>query len=275
MDFNFILDENYLSLFILNREMFNESEDIKLIKTSLKDNIGYQKIINDSLFNPEYLLLDNDVNKVINDFKNTNAFKKLYNETKEYCNTLKNYWNENKNNINNYLKNILKTNINIKPNVYISHPCANRGYSFSNNNVAWGHIKGVYDLNYNIVYLVHEGLHCLIPFEQNDNKDMCNIKHSIIELIADYELNSKLKGKSTLDEGHPYLSEYKKVIYPYWLKYINLNNNQIDERLKLDNISDNVFNNTDNIDVSNINIYDFINICYEIYNKKNIKNSNK
>ena len=186
-------------------------------------------------------------------------FQKLYKETKLYIDNVERCWNENKDRINKYLKDILKVEIDIKLNVYISHPNCYNGYSFGENNVVWGHYKGIEDSNYNLVYLVHEGLHHLIPFEVNDNELVCYIKHSIIELASDYELYFLLNNESALTYGHFYLKKYKKIIYPYWLRYIGLNDYQIKERLEKDSINVDNYIKINNNDEANMNIYEFVN----------------
>ena len=340
MNFNFILDKDYLSYYILNRKMYNENAEISKIKDKLikdndlgykkilgqeilknsiyfddvntkklikdfintdkfnqiykiynndskeniaikllkgfahiddnelekvKDNLwekhmeSYRKLLNMGSYNPTIFLLDKDVMNTINYLKSTNEFQKLYKETKLYIDNVERCWNENKDRINKYLKDILKVEIDIKLNVYISHPNCYNGYSFGENNVVWGHYKGIEDSNYNLVYLVHEGLHHLIPFEVNDNELVCYIKHSIIELASDYELYFLLNNESALTYGHFYLKKYKKIIYPYWLRYIGLNDYQIKERLEKDSINVDNYIKINNNDEANMNIYEFVN----------------
>lgn len=346
MDFEFVLDENYLAFFILNTKMYNESKEMENIKNKLyldndlgykkileellldssiylkdnnikllienfittdkfkeiyklhsneskelvaikilkniinindsdleelKDDLwykykdGYWKLLNMNAYNPSIFMLDEDVIKTINSFKETDEFKILYDETRVYYQKVKKDWEGNKSKINNYLKNILKMNINIRPIVYISHPNTYKGFSFDNNKIAWGHYKGLEDPNYNLTYLVHEGLHSLLPFDKEETEMQSNIKHTIIEFVSDYELYSWLKGESTLNEGHPYLNEYRKFIYPYWLMYIGLNSGQIKERLVKDSVNSNELRNIEQIDILNMNIQDFIQFCTEKY----------
>lgn len=253
-------------------------EDKDLIK--LKDDLwykymdGYKSVLNLTSFNVSVFLLDNDVKEVINYLKNTDIYKKLYKETKEYLINIKKYWEANEDFINKYLEKALKIDFNIKPKVYIMHPSLCEGYSI-NNEIIWGHYKGLDDPNYNLVYLTHEWLHCLLPFTEEDTEIDCNIKHTIIELISDYELYSLLKKESTLKQGHPYLEEYKKIIYPYWLNYIGLKDNEIKVRLERDSIDSNDIDVIESIDFSNINIEDFIDYCTKEYMLFMNNNSNK
>ena len=82
-----------------------------------------------------------------------------------------------------------------------------------------------------------------------------------------------LEGRSTLKEGHSYLEEYKKFLYPYWLKYIGLDDNSIKSRLEKDTVNN--LNEIGNDDISNMNIEEFIkygsNKYLEMVDRKKIK----
>ena len=235
-----------LAIAILNNTIFIEDNELFDIKNDLWDKYtdGYSALLSMNSFNVSTFLLDEDVKRVINNFKNTDEFKKLYKETKLYLESVKKYWQNNKEKINDYLKSILKMSFNKEVVVYITHPNTCEGYSFGDNKIVWGHYKGINNPNYNLIYLTHEWLHSLLPFTSEDTEIDCYIKHAIIELIADYELCSMLEGNSTLSVGHSYLGEYKKFLYPYWLKYIDHDNN-----------------------ISDMNIEEFIKYCSERYLK--------
>lgn len=349
MNFNFILDENYLAYFILSGKMHDENKKIENIKNMFRSNndVGYKKILEEDIldteiylsnikikelidefvltdkfneiykshddeskyvvaikilknvikiedtelettkedlwfkymdgyrtllnmncYNPTHFLLDNDVKRTIEVLKESDEYKKIYDEAKLYLENVKKCWENNQIYINEYLRNVLRINFNININVYISHPNNCEGYSFGNNNVAWGHYKGLDDPNYNLTYLVHEGLHCILPFEPEENDIEGGIKHTVIELISDYELYSSLKGESTLNEGHPYLDEYRKFIYPYWIRYIGLDDAQIIQRLEKDGIGLDEFTSVEDGEVSIKNIKEFIDFCVDIYQIK-------
>jgi len=256
-----------IALKILKNIINYDDEELEKLKDELwfKFIDGYHTLLNMNSFNPNIFLEDKDVIAIIDELKSTSIFKKIYKETELYFLNVKTCWEKHKLGINDFLKRILKIKFDIKPVVYITHPNAYKGYSFDNNKIVWGHYNGINDLNYNLVYLVHEWLHCLLPFEKNESEINANIKHCVIELISDYELNSLLKGKSTLNEGHSYLDDYKKIVYPYWLKYIGLDENQINKRLEKDSVEFCKFSEINLIELSNMNIYEFINFCIEKY----------
>jgi len=111
----------------------------------------------------------------------------------------------------------------------------------------------------------------LLPFDKDETEVRSYIKHTIIELISDYELYSLLKSKSTLNEGHTYLNEYRRFIYPYWLMYIGLDDNQIKQRMERDSVEFSELIDLEKVDISKMNIQQFIDFCGEIY----LGNTNK
>lgn len=266
MNINFIINEDFLAFFILQKTMFNENKKIEKIKKELfhKNKESYQELLNINIFNYSEFSFNSNVKKLIEELKNTEEYQKLYNETKMYLLEIKKNWEYNKKNIYEYLKNTLRINIEIDMIVYIVHPFICEGYNLDNNKIIWGHYKGIEDPNYNIVYITHEILHSLIVYKDTDSDIECYIKHSIIEFISDYELYSMLKQESTLKEGHSFLEEYKSIIYPYWLNYIGLNENQIKERCKKDSIDYNKIIKVEE-NLTNMNIEEFINFCTKKY----------
>lgn len=253
-----------IAIAVLNGTINIKDEELSRIKNDLwiKNIEGYRALLNMNSFNVSIFLLDQDVKKTIDDLKNTEEFKKLYKETKMYLENIKKDWEQNMYKINDYLKTTLKINFNKNITAYITHPNTCEGYSFDNDKVVWGHFRGINNSNYNLVYLTHEWLHSVLPFTEEDDEIDCYIKHAIIELISDYELYSKLEGNSTLKEGHSFLNDYKVFLYPYWLKYIGLNNDMIKERMKKDSV------NYDEIvmkNLSNMNIEEFIKFCSNKY----------
>lgn len=67
MNLNFILDENYLAYFILNRKMHNESKQIENIKNMFRSNndIGYKKILEEDILDTEIYLSDIKIKALI------------------------------------------------------------------------------------------------------------------------------------------------------------------------------------------------------------------
>lgn len=80
MNFNFILDENYLAYFILNRKMHNESKEIEDIKKVFRSNndVGYKKILEEDILNNKIYLSNIKIKKLIDAFILTDKFNEIY-----------------------------------------------------------------------------------------------------------------------------------------------------------------------------------------------------
>lgn len=259
----------FVALNILNGCLPTEGESIVNLENFLwnKYRKGYSKILNEAFGNFEKRFENSNIKNAIADFINSSEFKKLYNETKEYSDFIMNGWKSNKSDINTYLKKVFKRKLNVKIKVFIVHPNSCIGFS-SDGSTFWGHYKGIDDLNYNLVYLVHEGLHSALPYDKYNYTEFdCSgeVVHSIIELCSDYELYSKLSGISTLKEGHSFLTSYKEIIYPYWLTYLGLDEKEQLARSKKDHV---IFNKLNNDKIINMNIDEFIYYCCKICNGK-------
>lgn len=80
MNFNFILDENYLAYFILNRKMHNESKEIEDIKKVFRSNndVGYKKILEEDILDNNIYLSNIKIKKLIDAFILTDKFNEIY-----------------------------------------------------------------------------------------------------------------------------------------------------------------------------------------------------
>lgn len=262
MKLNFIIDEDFLALSLLRRTKDDvELESIIEILEEEKPRT-MEEIFN--LERKEWLTPSDEIKSVLNIVKETEYFKIKLEETKKYSNSISDFWAENSKDINSFLIQTLKVPVDNESNVYISHPSTNIGYSVGDGNILWGHKKGIDDLNYNLTYLVHEVLHDIIKYTESDSEEIIDVKHSIIELISDYELFSQLSKRSTINEGHPMLYNRRMEIYPFWLDYIGLTAEEKIERMKVDNLE-----NVPIIDenLNSLNIFEFVD--WTVNNKTN------
>lgn len=298
MNLEFIVNENYILL-----KMLCNVNDYTVLNNWRKDIIDkdvLNTLINDvngkveEYYSRGYFdnfIKRNNIEKVIDKIKEDNLFKKYYQKAINYMENIKVYWLDNKDKINEYLKNIIKLELDTKAiKVYITHPHLNAGICVDNKNIFFGHLNGLKDINYNIVYLCHEYLHLLLPNKKCNtpamkmyydkapngfNKEHWNylltnidnyyenfdyeekIIHSIIELISDNELYTRLSGESKYSLGHNdpnySLVNYKNILLSYWFKYIKLNKDEIMLR------KENYIDNNITLDNSIIDINLFIN----------------
>ncbi len=264
------INKNTLALKILSNEI--KVENIVDVLNYLwdKHREGYQKIQSFTFVDVKNYLKDYDSKLLIKAFIKTKEFNKLYKETTEYLTKVKSQWEENKKRIKDYLNNILRINFDLNITVYITHPNTYKGCALPNNKILWGHFKGLVDPYYNLTYLIHEWLHCFLPYSNKYNQEESALHHTVIELISDYELYSLLRNGSTYNEGHPHLKQYKEFIYPYWLQYIGLTEKEIQNRYKEDNIQYKKNTFPKNLKLKFMNILEFIYFICREYKKMKI-----
>lgn len=190
--------------------------------------------------------------EIINELKKTNFFQKDIQQAKSNLKRIKKNWLDYKTIILDCLKNIFKTEIQLNVICYITQPNLNTGVNIGNNQFLWGHINGLSDKNYDLVYLIHESLHSL--FNKGD------LEHAIIEKIADIELSRKLN--KTDNCGYPthcFTKDFHKQIFPFWNLYMKRSYKTILKEQEIFKIAYNI--NKFEIyrkKLEKINIFDFI-----------------
>lgn len=182
---------------------------------------------------------DNLYKKTFQAISKTLEYKNYLREREEYLELVKKYWNSNFNKIDNYLKRVLKNDYKkININFYIANPSCNVGRTVIKDNFAmFGHEKGLLqkDPNYELVYIVHECMHIMYPYEKYCNNlfdnTLYNIVHLIIEFVADYGLAVELRGREY--KGHDFLSEYRELLFHEYTDYLNSDKySSLDEFIK-------------------------------------------
>lgn len=167
-------------------------------------------------------------NEILKELQSKAFFENYYSEAKDNLKRVVSAWKENKGKINKFLKDILKMEINLKMTAYICSPNMKMGKNIKNNCFVWGHVDGLTDKNYDLVYLVHESLHSY--FEWN------NLTHAIIENITDVELAKYLNNSKNGYAYHDFTHDMHVRIYPFWNLYINKPVEDIKEDMKITNI---------------------------------------
>ena len=102
------------------------------------------------------------------------------------------------------------------------------GKNIKNNCFIWGHMDGLDNENYDLVYMVHESLHSY--FEWN------NLTHAIIENITDVELAKYLNNSKSGYVYHDFTQDMHVRIYPFWNLYLNKPVEDIKEDMKITHI---------------------------------------
>ena len=189
-------------------------------------------------------------NNIILELQQQDFFRNYYEKAKKNLERIQNIWKKNSDRINSFLKKIFKKEFTLDSTAIIVPPSLNTGTSIGNNQIVWGHVNGVNDENYDLVYLVHESLHSY--FFKND------LTHTIIENIADIEL-AKFLNKTNSYEGHPDLKPMHIKILPFWNLYLNKGLEEIERENKINNIA---YNLKDFVEyktkIKNLNIDEFV-----------------
>lgn len=167
-------------------------------------------------------------NNIILELQQQKYFKTCYTEADQNLQRIQHSWTKNKDKINLFLSKVFKKDFTLNVTAIIVSPTLNCGRNIGDNQFIWGHVNGVNDNNYDLVYLVHESLHSY--FEKND------LTHTIIENIADIELAIFLN-KTNSYEGHPDLKPMHIKILPFWNLYLNKGKTEIERENKINNIS--------------------------------------
>ena len=240
LNIRFQIDDNIMAKIMISKSMMP-----KKFAHYLWDNykISYSLLIKD--------IKSNEINNnIILELQQQDFFKISYEKAKKNLERIQNNWEKNSDRINLFLNKIFKKEFTLDLTCIIVPPSLNTGTSIENNQIVWGHVNGVNDNNYDLVYLVHESLHSY--FEKND------LTHTIIENIADIE-RAKFLNKTNSYEGHPDLKPMHIKILPFWNLYLNKKQEDIVRENKINNIA---YNLKDFVEyktkIKNLNIDEFV-----------------
>lgn len=265
ININFEVSKAFLAYQILTNTEEGYIKGVKKLKEKAwaSDEETYKKIKQER--DIDKLKFDEIYNNFFNSMIKNRRFNILFEELKRYSKKMIKYWEENKDCIESYMKEVLRINPDITLTAYISHPYINTGrYIDEHKIIEFGHYKGIKNPDYNLVYLFHESMHEIMIYNYDWEIDEIDINHAIIELASDYELYYRKTGKSRLNGGHEHLQSYREAIYPYWLLYLGLTEEEMKQRMDFDNNHFDIeayIEYKDNL--SKMNIYEFRNFCFE------------
>ena len=219
LNIDFKINEKILILNIIRRKMNKEYNELEILKDKLwkKYNQVYKEL-QEKVNNIDFSNLNNDKYKdFFNEFIQTKIYKQLYKETKDYKEILEKNWNNNKILINNYLNDILKIKIDINITNYVTHPNSHPGYKIDSNSICYSNYHGIDNPYYDLRYLVHESLHCILPYKENMTNVEIEIQHDIIKLV-DKEIYQRLidsNANDLEDKFKIYLKDKNKDILDF------------------------------------------------------------
>lgn len=136
------------------------------------------------------------------------AFKHYCEEAKDFCSELQEYFEKQKPVFKEFFQ-YIKLDYALQKNICFVLPKQFAGgVNLRNGCFVWGNC-GKDNLDYALIYILHEYLHSVIEHGRRDD-----IAHSVIELVADKEFAIKLLGATY--KGHSHMEYYHEKLLPYW-----------------------------------------------------------
>ena len=205
-------------------------------------------------------------NLIYNLIENSQEYKKVKHETMKYRNNILEIWDKNRKNYTKELGQILKFNLKNTYKICIIHPNLDVVETdFKSNTITIGKQIITKDKYNFLTYLIYKIVkHEILKLKTNE-KDILDV---VVELAITNELYTRISNKSKYKIGKKGLRDLKEKIYPYWLMYLGVKEEDFDKYMVRDNI---FFDKTkykyEKI-LRTIDIYSFI--AFLVKNKKTI-----
>lgn len=205
-------------------------------------------------------------NLIYNLIENSQEYKKVKHETMKYRNNILEIWDKNRKIYTKELGQILKFNLKNTYKICIIHPNLDVVETdFKSNTITIGKQIITKDKDNFLTYLIYKIVkHEILKLKTNE-KDILDV---VVELAITNELYTRISNKSKYKIGKKELRNLKEKIYPYWLMYLGVREEDFDKYMVRDNI---FFDKTkykyEKI-LRTIDIYSFI--AFLVKNKKTI-----
>lgn len=245
------------------------------LKSSPKDLNTLVKVCKDFTNHPdEYKVLLRD-STFVDSLKTifvSDEFLELYNGAIKYKEELQERWNLQKTKVYNYFADVLGINEEKQIKVNVVNPEFNTGTNNLKNDIYWGHYKGQIDPYYDVIYMMHESMHCIYPYKKEWNSRQIAICHALIELATDNELRYVLEGNiKDYSNGHQDNNMQRNKLLPLWCAFLGKSESTI---LPLKNIEGADFSNysilLENKKNNKMNFSQLMDYCIENYNSLGI-----
>lgn len=205
-------------------------------------------------------------NLIYNLIENSQEYKKVKHETMKYRNNILEIWDKNRKNYTKELGQILKFNLKKTYKICVVHPNLDVVETdFKSNTITIGKQIITKDKDNFLTYLIYKIVkHEILKLKTNETE----ILDVVVELAITNELYTRISNKSKYKIGKKELRNLKEKIYPYWLMYLGVKEEDFDKYMVRDNI---FFDKTkykyEKI-LRTIDIYSFI--AFLVKNKKTI-----
>lgn len=228
MEFEFEVNEDLVAANIIQKNFM----DVDLANYLWEKYKDQYLLIQNKIY--EYVFENPAKKSILEELKKHKIFTENLFKCKQNLERIQINLKESKPKIDNFLKSLMKLELNMKPQkVYIVPNC---GMNVSKDTILWGSFEGYEDKNYDLVYLYHEALHSFF----NNLKEKANLRdndetdHVIIQYLTDIEL-AKYLGKKRYPT-HKNIKDLEARCYPYMQMYFNKSDAKILKEMNEDNI---------------------------------------
>ncbi len=207
-----------------------------------------------------------DDDTIYNMVETSQIFKKIKKETSQYRYTLLQIWDENRRKYMRHLNNILRYDTRDSYKICVVHPSLDViETDFDTNIITIGKKVSMRDKDNFLTYLMYK----IIKNDLNNIKTSeRNIVDAVAELALTNELYTRVTEESKYSMGKKNLRSLKEKIYPYWLMYLGVKQEDMQKYMIRDNIFFNVNDYTYDNHLSYVDLVTFIGFI--IKNKRKV-----
>lgn len=262
MNIEFMTNDYLLAWYLLFKPSF--SEEVQRLKVKLYQNYGkqYMRLEKENVeilkYNQDFIPDDDTIYNIIFE---SEVFKKIKKETEKHRQFLMKSWDTNSKKIKAILKEILRFTIKDKYVILVVHPRLDTVEYMRTNpkkNIAWGKSDDKDDSIKTMMRVMYTLVKYEIGSFQKENKEIVN---SIIDLTITNELQTRLTGKSTFNEGFRNLKLLKKQLYPYFLMYLGADREELVSYMMRDQMPFDIDRYPIEKELRNVDLFGFIDFC--------------
>ena len=214
------------------------------------------------LSNIEDFIPDDDL--IYNLIETNDSYKKIKIETNRYRNNVLEIWDLNRRKYNKEISSILKFDIKKEYKICVVHPNLDViEADFDSNTITIGKKIITRDKDNFLTYLIYKVIKNELGRLKTSETEILDV---VAELAVVNELYTRVSKESKYDMGKKSLRQLKEKIYPYWLMYLGVKEEDFDKYM----IRDNIFFDKSKYKyqklLKTVDIYSFI--AYLIKNKR-------
>ena len=207
-----------------------------------------------------------DDDTIYNMVETSQIFKKIKKETSQYRYTLLQIWDENRRKYMRHLNNILRYDTRDSYKICVVHPSLDViETDFDTNIITIGKKVSMRDKDNFLTYLMYKII-------KNDLNNIKTSERDIVDAVAELALTNELYTRVTEESkysmGKKNLRSLKEKIYPYWLMYLGVKQENMQKYMIRDNIFFNVNDYTYDNHLSYVDLVTFIGFI--IKNKRKV-----